>query len=932
MSNSRPFSLPAICGWCLVVLAGSQLSAAPRIAMLQASPELTGAAVALAEAKLLNQGNVELVERTRIAEILREHQLQAALGAGAVAGRISLGKLLKADLLVALQLHDSKEPIVSVVICETRQGLRLLQQGFRLSRPDDDASTLVRSIDAAVESLSQASSEIFAVPPFVSHDLGFEFAHLKGAYAKVVEGALVEHKGVRAVELDEARAVSREIAISAGDGLRRPLPLYVLGEYRHEGKGEERRVRLGLKLMRGESELSSVSQEVPPARAAEFLREAAARFLKQSAAAAQPAGKPQIEAQQLSERARLHLLLGNWQESLDLVEASLLLDRNQPRTNLTALVAIRQLGEGRYRETKTRSALDDQQVAYYRRGLEHLEAYVRGSLVNAKELNGVPALEYNPRDAGFLNGKINSWQPGWQNYLDARQEGYAMIERVLDDKLKHKVIDDSALLYSGFEFQPTSDSKSLYARRLQLLKAFTYLPDEGKLLPGLSMQSARNLNEAIDGFNSEERLEFLKQARALPNEDLRRVADKMIKLVGESRIRRTQELADAKKPVAPPAPRPADADPDLTVTKLALRIEGQESSTVPRMAGWIPAGDGVDFVWGPTGMYVMKQQGLLRKIDGRDLNLGGYAGTPACYDGQFVWSATGSPLSRSNSSQLIVIDPESEQVREIGVGDGLPKCNAMAVTPLAKGRVLVVGYFTHAIAAIIEFEPHAGAKVRIIHEFRHIPKPRDVDEWRDVDLAFQPAMALTLSERGSDGIVKQRVLVGRQPPGFALSSHPILINPQDGTVQVIDEAIFGLSRNRCIEHGGIGYHLSAELRDDKELKKATYTIVRQIRISGITQRDFRVSLPNGVLFEYGGALHVLGTMMMTGNRWCVAGINEASFRDLIGNVPLALPCKSSHYGLVLIGTPELGPVRTGHEPAVYQVIFNKPVPEMTSKP
>ena len=82
-------------------------------------------------------------------------------------------------------------------------------------------------------------TEVVAVPPFVSNDLGYQFEHLKGAFAKLAESVALDRKGVVVVELAEAEALAKEIALAApGAKVERPAPLYLVGEYRHDGRCE----------------------------------------------------------------------------------------------------------------------------------------------------------------------------------------------------------------------------------------------------------------------------------------------------------------------------------------------------------------------------------------------------------------------------------------------------------------------------------------------------------------------------------------------------------------------------------------------------------------------------------------------------------------------------------------------------------------------
>jgi hypothetical protein len=213
----------------LLVLSAARLDGAVHLALLQTDAQQTGTVVAAVEAELAAGTKVSLVERQQIEKILHEQRLQTVLGADAVAGRVALGKMLQAELLVFLQYEQQPVPHLNVVISETHQGLRIVRQSVSLQNQESAVAALTRIIELAVDKQSQEISAIFAVPPFVSDDLGFTFDHLKGAYATLIEDMLYQQKGALVVELAEARAIAKEIALTDGADIRRPLPLYVLG-------------------------------------------------------------------------------------------------------------------------------------------------------------------------------------------------------------------------------------------------------------------------------------------------------------------------------------------------------------------------------------------------------------------------------------------------------------------------------------------------------------------------------------------------------------------------------------------------------------------------------------------------------------------------------------------------------------------------------
>src|SRR5205085_1003655 len=125
----------------------------------------------------------------------------------------------------------------------------------------------------------------------------YAFDHLKAPYAKLLEQHLLGRKGVLLVEIAEARAIGKEVALAdAGSTLERRAPLYFLGDYRNEGKGDGRRVTVGLKLMRGQNQVAAatrpgVSPNAVPGAIRQLADELAAKVLGLGRLEADPASE-----------------------------------------------------------------------------------------------------------------------------------------------------------------------------------------------------------------------------------------------------------------------------------------------------------------------------------------------------------------------------------------------------------------------------------------------------------------------------------------------------------------------------------------------------------------------------------------------------------------------------------------------------------------
>lgn len=221
----------------------------PTAAFLDVSRKPIGA---LVEQRLLEYPKAIWLERTEIEKVLQERAISSLLGPAACAERAAVGRILKADLLILLQHVAEPAEYAKLVVCETASGLRLASHSVPLSqKTEDNAAEIVLFARQAIAKHGEEIREICAVPPFISHELSYEYDHLKSAYAKLIEQAIRDRPGLLTVELQEAQAISKEVRLT-GAQIRRALPLYVLGEFRHEGKGEGRSLAVRLRVMRGE--------------------------------------------------------------------------------------------------------------------------------------------------------------------------------------------------------------------------------------------------------------------------------------------------------------------------------------------------------------------------------------------------------------------------------------------------------------------------------------------------------------------------------------------------------------------------------------------------------------------------------------------------------------------------------------------------------
>ena len=328
----------------------------------------------LVEQSLLTCQRATWLERTEIDRVLKEQQLTALLSPESCRQRSTIGRLLKADLLVLLRHFEKPKPYVQLVVCETSRGLRLAVHQAPLS--DDveaDAAVLTQLAEQAIARHDRPIDEICAVPPFVSHDLTYENDYRKAAYARLVEQTIADRPGLLTVELEEARAIADEAGLS-GEQVQRNLPLYLLGDYRHEGKGEGQTATLRVLVQRGQQVLDKrFVVNTPIDQSASFIRNATAELIDQTSGVLPSRPNPKVEAEQLAQRAETFHQLGGWDEAASLAEASLMLDPGQKRMHEVAASSLAYLAR---RDAQYRNGPDvvARGIHFYFRALEHYES------------------------------------------------------------------------------------------------------------------------------------------------------------------------------------------------------------------------------------------------------------------------------------------------------------------------------------------------------------------------------------------------------------------------------------------------------------------------------------------------------------------------------------------------------------------------------
>ena len=179
-------------------------------------------------------------------------------------------------------------------------------------------------------------------------------------------------------------------------------------------------------------------------------------------------------------------------------------------------------------------------------------------------------------------------------------------------------------------------------------------------------------------------------------------------------------------------------------------------------------------------------------------------------DGKYIWFSvvyTSEPVW----PKVVVLDPNSRRSWEVNAGNGLPIQDPKKLgRPLAQrlmvrcygaGKACVIGSFSRAWIATVEFDPLSGSEpsVQVIHEATRVADRDDPNHWRDSKLAFYPTCAyvipsLSMPSNGtrtgespapaSDESAGPSILVGRSAT-YTCNYYPLIVDPETGTVRVI---------------------------------------------------------------------------------------------------------------------------------------------------
>lgn len=754
------------------------------------------ASVGALEAKLFAElTEVDWVERTQIDKILNEQELSAAFSAGEGRKRAALGKLVKADLLILIRLREARGEQPAALECSVSETTRGLRLGTAVVRADakDATEALFDAIKQGLKKQEEKITHIVAVPPFLSEDLGYQYNHLQTAFAKIVEQQLLRQTGLLVVELEEAQAVAKELALAseANATAARDLPLYVLGRYRHDGKRGEETLRISLRLMRGDKQLNlKGARELNPKDATAWLLEKTAPLWDVEKSFTSEPLSAEIEARQLFERATQFQRLGAWEEAITLLEASLLIRPDQEEVHRQAVIVCGYLARKYY--TYGPKTLKEAAPAYnhFERGLHHLEAF----LATAGDLSKYRQEGQTDFIAQFdhsLNGfRVHPHtEREITDYIEQvavrRSAAFMRMARLRKERGMQPDLDFGFVMAS---FRGLSD-RELARALIAVAKEFEGHKDERHWLQGIG---TRGYSSPPDTLATKHFIEYLRQSKS---EAARAAAESLEQTLVATRTR----------------PKEAQEKPEPVVSDLKLEPVTFQAAAQPQIniTAGAKAGEGVDFLLGNRYLLIMKKPGELRTVAELPVNTWH---TSLVFDGRYMWLAA---RRHRRAPLVLVIDPVTEKKWQFTSDDGLPilpegmedpdikRSESIRLAPVKPGLVCAAGNTGPGWLALLSFD--GKPSVTVFHEARETPNNESAEQAEITTVSFKPGFMLSMFT-GEELASDCRILLGRVTDNLHAKYRPLLIDPQRKTVEVAPYKIWGESRLQTLtSHRGSIY-------------------------------------------------------------------------------------------------------------------------------
>jgi hypothetical protein len=762
--------------------------------------------------ELSQDESVELVERERLREATRELQLAALITAGNVEQRLQLGKTLGADALMVLSIEQQQgKRWLRVVVCGAYLGVRLWDGSFAFedAKLDDLVKHCASTVTEVRQRFAGGIKHIIAVPPFLSEDFEIGFAYLQSRYRERLSSALTSRAGVAVVELEEARAILRELEDTLSGGLERPIATFVKGSFRtrKSSYGKTRTVDVKIELTAGDEQQETIEKTFALGSVGNWLTQTLSKRLLDASNNRAPSLSPETQKTILLQHASRFAELGDWQRSTSLREAALALD---PTDGLQRAVLLREYQFGIDRDVAfawSRNRPADARERGFRRathdhltGLAHLEYLVRNESVGRVDAVGLfythrwyrlhavgPALPHDPLafdvlgyasrahrkfisevgplilalpDGRKLPKQFSEEYYGWQFSAyshvvsDLRFHSYNPESLVSLEELITKLLPESA--------KTTDYLMSVFSYGSNYAKDFS--PDAwSKLLDRLASSD----HELAEVYGRWGLLCAARRQRQLTLEQMVELSARLkeLKRTDGPLFARLEELITAKRnratrPTTPYKPKLRYPDDYLGLGRVQLEpiwvhIAGEEDERPPLIKGMRRCGAKCDAYWTLDRFFLMHEPGVLQELKLTDATADHILFWGATWDGACLWIHV-------HGAGIVAVDPNSKQVttfRQDNIIPGYDK--GFKLVGLSPRHTLMIGSFgeaNRAWCAILKVDENGKPSAEVFFEAKFVAngRPKDVAE-ADPQTAFQPERVYDVT----DAAGKRYVLVSR---------------------------------------------------------------------------------------------------------------------------------------------------------------------------
>lgn len=753
--------------------------------------------------ELSKQDTIELVEREQLQEAMRELQLAALTKPDQVKQRLQLGRTLRADALMVMSFEHRREPKrMNIVVCDSKLGVRLWRGALAAGDVEQLVEQCVTVVDEVRQRFAGGIHHIVAVPPFLSEDFDQRFDYLQSRYSELLSSRMMAYAGVAAVEIDEARAIVRELDDTLSDGLDRPISTIVKGSYTvtAPARSKRRSVQLQINLIRSETERERIEKTLPFGQVSQWLVNDLATRLRGAVERNGAKLSPEVQTRILIRHAQRFAELGDWQRSCPLREAALTLN---PGNVLQRGLLVREyqfsvaravdytwfknLPSLKEKEPELRRAAHDYQV-----GLDHLAYLVRNKSIKRRDAAGLFMAQRWQRSQG-------SGHPDARKYFAALEparvaqrefvremfpliidlpEGHVLPRHLTDPYYgwqyavtKH-VVDDVA--FNGYSTASLAGLEDLLTRVLPestktsdlvqgtFWHGSVYTKDAArenwvKLLQTL-VASEHELAKLygrwgqllLDREATDARLAKLESLSSDLTE-LGREDGKLFKRLGTDIQMTKNRLAVIRNP---PQPTPGSQRPysaadyfslgRVQLEPLRLRVEGEEGSYRPLIKGMLQCGDQCDAYWTEDRFFLMRTPGVLSEVKLTDDTNDGVHFWSATWDGECLWI-----YARGNG--IVAVRPDGTIAATFRQREHIPGFwKGFGLVGLSSRRALMVGSFgssNRAWCGILEIDEQGEQSADVFFEAKYVADGRDKQRAEDdPHTAFQPQRVLHVQD------------------------------------------------------------------------------------------------------------------------------------------------------------------------------------------